>query len=189
MEKAHPVPSPEFERFRPYLQILARIHLDPRLQVRVSPSDIVQETFLEACRDLPDFRGRELGQQIAWLRSILAHNLARAAHEHHREKRDIDRERSLEEALGRSSGGLESVLADSGSSPSDKAMRKEMLIDVSRVIGELPGDQRDALLLHYLEGLSLPEIGERLGRTTVSAAGLVRRGLGRLRDLLREKGL
>ena len=91
------------------------------------------------------------------------------------------RERSLEEALADSSARLEALLAADQSSPSQKAIREEQLARLARVLAFLPENQRQAVELHYLNGCSVGEVGERLGRSKASAAGLLRRGLKALR--------
>src|SRR5262245_31447323 len=80
------------ERYRAYLRLLARLHLDRRLQGKLDPSDVVQQTFLQAYRALDQFRGRTEAELAAWLRQILAHNLAHAARDLGRDKRDVARE-------------------------------------------------------------------------------------------------
>jgi len=44
------------ELYRAYLTLLARMEIGRRLQGKFDDSDIVQETFLEAHRDFPQFR-------------------------------------------------------------------------------------------------------------------------------------
>ena len=65
-----------------YLKLLISAQLDERLRVRVSPSDIVQETFFEAHRDFPQFRGQSTGEFVAWLRRILVNNILRVVEQH-----------------------------------------------------------------------------------------------------------
>src|SRR3954462_10213003 len=64
------------EQYRNYLTLLARVQIGRRLQGKVDPADLVQETFLKAHRDLASFRGKTEGELCSWLRQILAANLA-----------------------------------------------------------------------------------------------------------------
>src|SRR3954464_15238446 len=91
------------EGFREYLRLLARLQLDPRLKSKLDPSDVVQQTMLEAYQGLADFRGDGSAQLAAWLRQILARNLANAVRDLGRAKRDFGREQSLDAALENSS--------------------------------------------------------------------------------------
>ena len=100
------------ERFLPYLRLLARSRLDPLLKGKLDPSDIVQQTLLEAHRGQAGFRGTTTAEQAVWLRQILARNLANAVRDLWRDKRDVARERSLEAALEQSASALEAWLAD-----------------------------------------------------------------------------
>src|SRR5215510_1175110 len=59
-----------------YLYLLARAEIGRRLQSRLDPSDLVQETFLAAHRDFARFRGTTEAELVAWLRQVLAFNLA-----------------------------------------------------------------------------------------------------------------
>ena len=171
------------ERFRAYLRLLARMHLDPRLQSKLDPSDVVQQTLLRAHQARHDFRGGSEAELAAWLRQILARNLAHAVRDLGRAKRDIGRERSLEAALDASSARLEAWLAAEQSSPSQKAQHNEQVARLAEAMEELPDAQREALVLHYWQGQSLAEIGQQLGRTPAAVAGLLHRGLEQLRSL------
>jgi RNA polymerase sigma-70 factor, ECF subfamily len=64
-----------FDLYRQYLKLLAHMEIDKRFQAKIDPSDIVQETFLEAHRDFSKFRGNTERELMAWLRQILAGNL------------------------------------------------------------------------------------------------------------------
>ena len=153
-----------------------------RLRGKVDPSDVVQQTLLQAHRNLGQFRGRSEAELAAWLRRILARNLARLLRDFARAKRDVAAERSLEAALEASSARLGDWLAAAQSSPSDRAARDEDAVRLADALAGLPAPQREALVLQHWQGLSLAEIGDRLGRTPAAVAGLIKRGLRALRD-------
>lgn len=181
-------PSPRSpESFRDYLCLLARLQIDPRRRAKLDPSDIVQQTLLQAHQARDQFRGRGDAEMAAWLRSILASVLAHAARDLGRAKRDPARERSLQTALEESSSRLEAWLADDQSSPGERVERQEQVVRLAAALATLPDDQREAVTLHYLQGWPMAEVGEYLGGRSDKAVGqLVRRGLARLRDRLRE---
>jgi RNA polymerase sigma-70 factor (ECF subfamily) len=176
------------ERYREYLHLLARLQLDPRLRSKLDPSDVVQATMLQASRAIDQFRGQTEAEQVAWLRKILARELARASRYLGRGKRDVDRERSLEQALEQSSQRLEQWLAADQSSPSGRAERNEEMARLADTLAALTADQREALELHYLHGWPLVEIAARLDRTPKAVSGLLHRGLITLRERLRPGG-
>jgi RNA polymerase sigma-70 factor (ECF subfamily) len=175
-------PDRSLDRFREYLRLLARLQLNPRLQGRLDPSDVVQQTLIKAQKGLGQLRGQSEGELLAWLRRILANTLVDAARKHGGE---IGRQRSLEDALAASSARLEAWLAADQPSPSDQVVRQEQLLRLAEALAGLPEDQRAAVELHYLHEESVAEIATHMGRTRPAVAGLLRRGLQRLRENLR----
>src|SRR5258705_515751 len=101
------------ERFRDYLCLLARLHLDARLRGKLDPSDIAQEVLLKAHRHQEDCRGESEPERLAWLRQILAHTLTDAVRRFlQSEQRNVGREQSLEHIVSASSARLEGWLSD-----------------------------------------------------------------------------
>src|SRR4029079_9356926 len=133
--------------------LLARLHLHPRLQSKLDPSDVVQETLLKASTRQIQFRGKADGELAAWLRQILVNTLADALRAFSGLKRDV----ALETSLDESSSRLE-ALSGSSPTPSRDAMHDEELIHLAAALAQLPDDQRTAIELHHLHGWSVTEI-------------------------------
>jgi RNA polymerase sigma-70 factor (ECF subfamily) len=186
MASATDGPALPLERFREYLRVLARLQIEPRLQAKLDPSDLVQQTLLKAHQAGEQFRGTTAAEQAAWLRQILANTLANAIRDFARAKRDVTLERSLENALTDSSARLEAWLVTKEASPSQQAERNELLLQLAEQLARLPEIQREVLLLRHCQGWSLAEIGAHLGRTRAAVASLLRRGLQQLRGHLQQ---
>ena len=118
--------------------------------------------------------------------TTLANNLTDEVRKLSARGRDAARERSLEAALEESSARLGDWLAAEQSSPSQKVERHEQALRLADALGRLPEAQREALVLQHWHGWSLAEIGAHLGRSPAAVAGLLHRGLRRLRELLQE---
>lgn len=162
------------ELYRNYLTVLASTQLDRRLQRRLSPSDIVQETMLAAHRDFGQFRGQSERELLAWLRQILIHCLHHAVETHVKAKRrDVRCERSLEqlgESLDRSALRFGDMIADQGPSPSAPVHAREQAVAVANQLSKLTPAHRDVIVYRNLQGLSFEEIAGRMNRN----AGAVR---------------
>lgn len=176
--------GPALERFRHYLLLLARRHLGGQLRAKLDPSDVVQETLLEAHRKHTQFLGQTEAELAGWLRKMLTCTIADAVRAFGRAKRDLALERSLEASLEHSSSRLEAWLAADQSSPSQRAVREEQLLHLADALAQLPEDQRRAVEIKHLEGASVAIIAERLGRSETAVGGLLRRGMTKLRELL-----
>lgn len=177
-------PTPPIESYRPYLTLLARTHLDQRYQRRIDASDIVQQTLLEAHEHQSQYRGESDGELAGWLRQMLVHNVTDAIRALRREKRDIRREQPLEAAVNESFCRVHDWLAAEQSSASKKVMRDEQLLTLSAGVTSLSDDQREAIILHHLQGYTLKQLAEHLQRSESAVAGLLHRGLQNLRKTL-----
>jgi RNA polymerase sigma-70 factor (ECF subfamily) len=177
-------PAEALEPFRRYLEVLARVHLDSRLRGKLDPADVVQQTLLRACAALPEVRSRSPEVLVGWLRKIMARTLADTVKHYHRDRRDVNLERSLQADLDRSSTGLASWLAADQTSPSLAAQRNEELLRLADALADLPEPQREVVILKHCRGQTLQQIADHLGRSVPSVASLLRRGLEALRHRL-----
>jgi RNA polymerase sigma-70 factor (ECF subfamily) len=121
---------------------------------------------------------------MAWLKQILANNLADAVRGLARAKRDIARERPLEAEVGDSFSRVEGWLAAAQSSPSQQVVRADELLRMADALASLPALQHEAIVLHHLQSLPLAEVGQQLDKTPAAVAGLLHRGLKRLREVM-----
>jgi RNA polymerase sigma-70 factor (ECF subfamily) len=172
------------ERCREYLCMLARLQISPRLQGKVDHSDVVQQTLLKAHEKRDQFRGHSDAELIAWLRQILANQLAESMRHFGAEARDLAREKSLHLGVEDSSARLDSWLAAEQSTPSQRVMREEQHLRLAEALAHLPEDQRQAVELHHLQGYSVAEAAELMNRSRAAVVGLLFRGLKKLRQLL-----
>ncbi len=175
-----------------YLKILATTQLDNKLRNRVSPSDIVQETLLEAHRDFHQFRGQSEPELLSWLRRILIHNIGRVVERHIlAEKRNVRREVSLDrvhQSMERSSIHMRQI-ADDGCSPSSAAQQGEHTRMLADHLAELPEDYRQVIVLRNLEGLPFKDVAESMGRSAGAVRMLWLRAIDALRDKFRKSGM
>ena len=169
------------DKYRPFLRLLAARQLDENLAARLSASDIVQQTQLEAFRDCGLFQGESEQQFVAWLKKILSNNVSQATHTHIvAKKRSVKREQALlSEEMSRNPG-----VTDKQESPSAKIIQGESAVVLAQAMTELTDDQFEAIRLRYLEGLSIASIAKRIERSETAVAGLLKRGLRALRNKL-----
>jgi RNA polymerase sigma-70 factor (ECF subfamily) len=171
--------------YRGYLTLLARLQVGRRLQGKADASDVVQETFLQAHRCFAQFRGTTAAEFAAWLRQILASRLAKLVWRYRgAQRRDVRLERELQNELAQSSFLLDRGLMAPQASPSSQAGRREQGLLLAESLNQLPEDYREVLVLRHLEGLTFPEVAERLDRSVDSVRKLWIRGLARMRTSL-----
>ena len=97
-------------------------------------------------------------------------------------------DRSLEADLDRSASGFAAWLAADQTSPSGRAERNEELLRMIEALAELPDLMREVVVLKHCQGLTLQQIGERIGKSVPAVASLLRRGLAELRTRLKAGG-
>ncbi len=175
-------------RHRRRLQRMVTVRMDSRLKSRVDPSDIVQDTLMHAARLLPEYlRDRPL-PYYPWLRQLAWQRLYDLHVEHVRtQKRSVTRE-AVEAAMlsDASIVRLAERVVASGTSPSVNLFRKELRRRVQDALGRLKADDREVLVLRYLEQLDAREIAAIVGVSEAAVNMRHLRALRRLRALLGE---
>jgi RNA polymerase sigma-70 factor, ECF subfamily len=174
------------EQFREYLVLLARQQINQRLRGKVDLSGVVQQTLLKAHQASGQLEPLNEAQRVGWLRRALANNLADELRKLRTGKRDATRELSLQASLDQSASRLEGLVPADLSTPSHQAQRSELMLQVARALEGLPAAQRQAIELHHVQGMSLVEVADEMGSTKPAVAGLLHRGLKKIRELLTE---
>lgn len=153
-----------------------------QLQRKIEPEDVLQEASMEAVRTL---KQTDLSRwdPLNWLFQICERKIIDA---HRRffasQKRDASREASLPD--GTAAAGLADLLAASMTTPSDAFSRDQRQLRMLAALDTLPEDQREALRLRYLVGLSSKEIAQKLGKTDGATRVMISRALGKLHEML-----
>src|SRR5262249_19420409 len=170
--------------FRNYLLLLARSRLDSSIHGMLDPADLVQQTLVRAYERRDQFHGASDAQRAAWLRTLLANTITDALRKLTGRRAGLTY--SLDESINESSARFEALLAADQTSPSGRVEREESLLRLANAVAALPEDQRRAIELKHLRGMTLVEVSREMERTVPSVAGLLQRGLKALREELGE---
>src|SRR5215813_1331302 len=166
-----------FEKYQKRLALLIHYKLSLGIRRLADVEDVLQETFLEAFRDIRQFRYEKPGAFLGWLSRIADHVIADTARFHGRQKRRADLVRF------RSVGNPDGPEPADSATPSRLLAEKEELQALIQKLDRLPEDYRRAILLAKVEGLSNAEMAEQMGRTREAAALLLHRAIKRFRAL------
>jgi RNA polymerase sigma-70 factor (ECF subfamily) len=176
------------ERHRARLRKMAVLRLDPRLQGRVDPSDVIQEAFLDASRRLPEY-AREPGPMpfFLWLRFLVGQRILEQHRRHLGARaRDAGREVSLYRGAmpEASSAAIAAQLLGRHTSPSQAAIRAEQKLRLQEALNRMDPIDREVLVLRHYEQLTNGEAALVLGLDKSAASKRYARALIRLKDLL-----
>ena len=176
-----------FARYEDRLHKVVRFRLDQRLWGRVDPADIVQETYLETSRRLGDYLRDPKVPVFVWLRSMTEQVLVNV-HRHHlgAQCRNAGLEVSLDQREGAfvTSVSLAARLVADLTSPSQAAIRDEMLQKLRQAFDSMDPIDREVLALRHFEELTNNEVAEVLGLQKSAASNRYVRALKRLRHIL-----
>lgn len=170
--------------FRERLRAMVEVRMTPRLASRLDPSDVVQEALVEAAQRFDDYRQNPILSPYLWLRFLTLQRLNILYRRHlQTRKRAADREAVMPE-LEVSSVALAQWLADSGTSPSKSAVRRERQSLLHDALEKIPPFDREILTLRHFEHLSHDEAAQVLGITLAAARRRYYRALERLQEIV-----
>ena len=176
-------------RYRGRLKRMVKLRLDPRVQGRVDPSDVVQEAYLEATQKLSDYLVDPKIPFFLWLRLMTGQKLA-LEHRRHLgvQARNAAREVSLHHGAypAASSAARAAQLLGRISTPSQAAMRADLRVRIQEALNRMEPLDREVLALRHFEQLSNADVAQALGLTAAAAGMRHLRALRRLRGILGE---
>jgi RNA polymerase sigma-70 factor (ECF subfamily) len=166
---------------------MVALRIDRRLQGRIDPSDVIQETYLEASARLAEYLDNPSMPFFLWLRFLTGQKLV-TLHRHHLgvQMRDAGQEVSLcrGSLLEASSAALAARLLGHDTRPSEAAIRTEMRTRVQEALNSMEPLDREVLALRHFEQLSRAEIAELMGILEAAAGKRYIRALERLRQII-----
>jgi RNA polymerase sigma-70 factor (ECF subfamily) len=174
-------------RYHDRLRRMIAVRLDPRLQGRFDPSDVLQETYLDAFGRLQDYLREPRLPFFLWIRFLTGHHLGRIHRDHlGRQMRDPAREVSLYQwAMPEaSSAALAAQLLGRESRPSELAVRAERILRLQEALGRMDPIDREVLSMRHFEHLTRAETAHVLKLSEAAAAKRYLRALERLREML-----
>jgi RNA polymerase sigma-70 factor (ECF subfamily) len=174
-----------FTRHQQRLRRMVQLRIDPRLASRLDPSDVVQDTLVEAHRRLADYVRRREIPFYPWLRAIAWEKLLQLNRRHiMAARRSVQREIDRPLLSSDSELLLAKRLVSASASPSDQLIRREVHERIRQAIGQLPNDDHEMIVLKHLEELSFQEVAAVLGISMSAVYSRHRRAIQRLHRLL-----
>ena len=160
---------------------IVRLRIGGELRSKLQSMDLVQDVFVSAIRGLKDFTYQNEGDLLRWLATITENRIRDNMEKFHAGKRDIRREIPLD-ISGQSSKDsfIRTVGPVASTTPSMIVSRSEDLDRLEKAIDKIPPEYRQVILLAKIEGLSGPELAQKLGKTPGAARALLSRALAAL---------
>lgn len=134
--------------------------------------DITQEALVAILRGLPTYRGE--GAFAAWADRVVVRVTFAASRRARAERQQVDLDEERASTVTHSDTGQ----------PEDCLLRDRMV----RFLDKLSDEQRRALLLHYVMGMSVPEVAEELATPAETIRSRLRLGKAHLRALFFREG-
>ncbi len=174
-----------FSQYRGRLKRMLEFRMDRRLRGREDPSDIIQEVYIDAHQRMRHYLKKPELSFYIWLRQLTSQRLIDVYRRHFEaEKRDVRQEISIGRGMAASSASLAIHLVANLTSPSQLAMRAEMIIQVEAALESMEPLEREILALRHFEELRNKEVAEVLGIKEAAASNRYVRALSKLQNVL-----
>jgi RNA polymerase sigma-70 factor (ECF subfamily) len=174
-----------FARHRDKLRRMVQLRLDHRLAGRVSPSDVLQEAYIDAAKRIDHYFEKPDQSFFGWLRLVVGQRLADVHREHLAQKRDVGNEVPIHcGPPGADSACLAACLLGDGTSPSNAAARTESFSRLEEALNQMDPLDREVLALRHFEELSNADTATILGVQPAAASKRYVRALARLKQIL-----
>lgn len=171
----------------PRLRRMVALRMDPRLQGRIDPSDVVQESYIDAARRLREYAKNPTMPFFVWLRWLAGQRLMEQHRRHlGAQARDVSREVSLYHGAFPEATAADvaaNVLAEF-STPSQAVIRVEQIKRLQEALESLEPIDREILILRHFEQLSNGEAAQVLDLDKSTASKRYTRALVRLKSVL-----
>jgi RNA polymerase sigma-70 factor (ECF subfamily) len=172
---------------RKRLRRMVRLRLDPRLQGRIDPSDVIQEAYLEAAERLAEYLRDPKMPFFLWLRFLTGQKLLELRRHHlGTQVRDAARELSIYQGAmpEASSACLAAQLLGKRTAPLEAAIRAEMKLRLQEALNGMEPMDREVLALRHFEQFDNAETAKLLGISESGASSRYLRALKRLKDII-----
>jgi RNA polymerase sigma-70 factor (ECF subfamily) len=176
-----------FSHYQRRLRRMIEVRLDRRVGSRISASDVLQETYLDATKRVRHFLRKPDLPFYVWLRMVAVQRLAEVHRQHlGAQRRSTGHEVSIDRPLLESANSpcLAASLVGRLASPSHVARRNELFMQVEQALGQLGPADREVVALRHFEELSNNEVAKILGIHKAAASKRYVRALRRLREIL-----
>jgi RNA polymerase sigma-70 factor (ECF subfamily) len=174
-----------FQHYRPRLKRLVLLRMSPRVSARLDASDVLQETYLEFARRLPEYAKHRKVPIFLWLRMLTGERLVHLQRMHlGAEKRTVYREFDLasQPMPDASVVNLASQLAGQFTSVDRNLIRDEVQRKLLDALQRMEFNDREIVAMRHFEELTTEEIAEVLGLTRSGVLKRYTRAIHRLRD-------
>jgi RNA polymerase sigma-70 factor (ECF subfamily) len=160
---------------------IVRFRMGAELRGKLESMDLVQDAFVAAVRDLGDFEYRDEGDFLRWMSQIAENRIRDNLKRLHTDKRDIRREVPIDLRVPTTwDNGPRMPEPIRNTTPSVIMSVSEELDKLENAMNLLKPEYREVIVLTQIEGLSLKEIGDRLGKSPDAIRMLVARAMATL---------